>query len=298
MVITDQEFEYYKKAGQIAAQALEFGSGLIKPGVRLLEVADKVEQKIIDLGGMIAFPVNISLNETAAHYTPIPEDKLIFNDEIVKLDVGAHVNGYIGDTATTIDLSNKYSDLVKASLNALNTAIKTVRPGATLREIGKEVEDAVKSVDPEFNPVRNLSGHEVSQYRLHTGLSIPNYAANDSTELKKGQVIAIEPFATTGNGLIHEKGDPSIYSMIQKKPIRSPAARLILNKISGFNNLPFATRWLKDIPKFKIAVGLRELERQQILKSYPPLVEKSNGIVSQAEHTVIVKDKPIVITKL
>ena len=296
--MTPEQLESYKKAGKITAEVLQFGKTLIKPGVKLLDVANQIEIKIKELGAEVAFPTNISLNQTAAHYTPIPDDESIFTDELVKLDCGAHVNGFIGDTALTIDLSNNYKELTKASKDALAAAIKVATPGTTLGEVGKEIEAAIKAVDENFNPVRNLSGHEISNYQLHTGVSIPNFNTKDKTVLREDQVIAIEPFATDGIGQIHEKGLPYIFSQVQNRPTRSPAARLILNQIKDLNGLPFATRSLRDIPNFKLAFGLRELEKQQIVRSYPPLVEKTDGFVSQAEHTIIVRDKPIILTKI
>ncbi|MBT5021268.1 type II methionyl aminopeptidase [Candidatus Woesearchaeota archaeon] len=284
-------------AGKISAEALQYGANLIKPGVKLLDVAQKVEAKIKELGGLPAFPVNISLNSIAAHYTPIPSDESIFQDEVVKLDVGAHVDGFTGDNAVTIDLSNKYSDLIKASKGALSAAIKVVRPGATLGEIGRAIEETIQGFG--FEPIRNLSGHEMGNFTLHTGQNIPNYNTGDDTELREGQLIAIEPFATTGVGMIHEKGEAFIHSQTFKKPVRSQITRDVLKIMQPFNGLPFATRWLTNkLPMFKINFAFRELNQLGILKSYAPLIEKREGLVSQAEHTVLVEDKSITTTNI
>ncbi len=287
----------YIEAGRIAAEALEFGKALVKPGNSVLEVADKIEAKIVELGGQPAFPVNISFNETAAHATPYPGDKTVFEDQVVKLDVGVHSDGYVGgDTAMTIDLSGKYSDLVKASREALNAALKVVQVGTTLGEIGKEIESTITSAG--FQPVRNLSGHGLGRWSVHEHPSIPNYDTKENFELEEGMTIAIEPFASTGVGLIQDKGIPHIYSMVGKKPVRNMVTRQVLQKISSYNGLPFATRWLaKDIPLFKVNFALKELEQLEIMRSYPPLVEVNKGIISQAEHSVYVGDKTIVLTK-
>lgn len=294
----DSTLQKYIKAGKIAAEALEYGRGLIKPGVKLIDVAEQVEAKIVSLGGQPAFPVNISFNDTAAHYTPSPDDKTVFNDEVVKLDVGVHVDGCVGgDTAATIDLSGKYTDLVKASQEALHAALKVIQVGTTLGEIGKEIESTIESFG--YKPVRNLSGHGIGEWRVHDSPSIPNYDTEDDTALEDGMTIAIEPFATTGVGLIQDKGIPYIHSMIGKKPIRNQGTREIMKTIDTYNNLPFANRWLtKKFPLFKVNFALRELNQLEILHSYPPLVERSNGMVSQAEHSVYVGDKVIVLTKL
>ena len=101
--------EDYLKAGKIAAEALKYGASLIKPGASWIKVADKIEKKIIDLGGGIAFPAQMSLNDVAAHFIPGLGEDILFKDEVICLDVGAHVNGSIADNACTIDLSGKHA---------------------------------------------------------------------------------------------------------------------------------------------------------------------------------------------
>ncbi|MBW2997164.1 type II methionyl aminopeptidase [Candidatus Woesearchaeota archaeon] len=294
----EETLNKYLEAGKIAGQALEFGKGLVKPGVKILDIAEKIEAKIVELGGQPAFPVNISFNDTAAHYTPLPNDETVLSDQIVKLDVGVHVDGFVGgDTAATIDLSGKYSDLVKASREALNAALKVIQVGTTLGEIGKEIEDAITSLG--LKPVRNLSGHGIGEWSVHNIPSIPNYDTGEKAALKEGMTIAIEPFASDGVGLIQDKGIPYIHSLSGKKPVRNIVTRQIMKKLSGYNGLPFATRWLtKDFPLFKVNFALKELNQLEILKSYPPLVERTNAMVSQAEHSVYVGDKVIVMTKI
>ncbi len=287
----------YVKAGQIAAEAREYGKTLIKKDAKLTDVAEKIEKKIFELGGEPAFPVNLSMNETAAHDTAGPNDERTFGESVVKLDVGAHVDGYVGgDTAVTIDLTEKYSDLVKASEEALNAAIKTVQIGTTLGEIGRAIEETIQGFG--YEPVRNLSGHGIGKYIVHQSPSIPNYDTQDTTELEEGMTIAIEPFATDGIGLIHEKGRALIYSLTAKKPVRNPTTRALLKQITEYNGLPFAKRWLSGkIPAFKISFAIREMEQLGMLHSYAPLVEKKEGIVSQKEHSLYIGDKVKILTK-
>ncbi|MBW2972102.1 type II methionyl aminopeptidase [Candidatus Woesearchaeota archaeon] len=294
----EETLNRYVQAGKIAAQALEFGRGLVKPGARVLDVAEQIEAHIVKLGGVPAFPVNISFDDTAAHYTPSPGDETVFKDQLVKLDVGVHVSGCVGgDTAVTIDLSKRYSDLVKASRDALDAALKVVQVGTTLGQIGKEIEDAIMSHG--LKPVRNLSGHGIGEWTVHTGYSIPNYDTEDPTELEEGMTIAIEPFASNGAGLIHDKGVPYIHSIMGRKPVRNIVTRQVMKQIDTYNTLPFATRWLSnEFPLFKVNFALKELNQLGILKSYPPLVDRNNGMISQAEHSVYVGDKVIVMTRL
>ena len=287
----------YLKAGQIAAEALEFGKKLIKENATLLSVAKQVEEKIFQLGGRPAFPVQLSKNEIAAHFCPMDEVEIFENEDLVKLDVGVHINGFIADTACSVVVGGGSNlNLVKASNDALNDAIQKMTPGTTLGEIGAGIQEIINAYG--FNPIKNLSGHQIKQHELHAGLSIPNFKNNSQVELEEGQVFAVEPFATTGEGFVKDGRPSGIYSIIEIKPTR--AGREILDFIKReYNQLPFTSRWLmKRFPEFKVSSSFRFLEREGVVKQYPQLPERSNGIVSQAEHTVIVKRKPLVITKI
>lgn len=282
-------------AGKIAAEAREYSKQLVKAGARLAEVAEQIEEKIRSLGAVPAFPVNISMNEIAAHYAPVFQDELVFSEQLVKIDIGACVNGAIGDTAYTVDLSGRHQDLVKAAEDALAAAIKEVSAGVTLGAIGRAIGESIESHG--FKPVRNLSGHGLSLYNVHDRPSVPNYDTGDGTTLTEGQVIAIEPFATDGSGIIKESGIPVIYMQTGARPVRGDFTRKIFSEIKSYNGLPFATRWLAN--KFgegRTRLALRELMQADNIKGFPPLPEAAGGLVSQAEHTVIVKDKAVVTT--
>ncbi|MBR9691401.1 type II methionyl aminopeptidase [Candidatus Woesearchaeota archaeon] len=292
-----ENIEDYRKAGKIAAQALEFAKSLVKPGISLLEVCEKTEEKIKELGGELAFPVQISLNDTAAHFCPDADDNIILKDQIISIDIGVHINGFIGDNAATVDLSNKHKDLVKASREALDNAISIIKPGITLGEIGKTIQDTITKYG--FAPVRNLSGHGLDEYNIHTTPTIPNYDNKDTTILEQGTIIAIEPFASAGAGIIYESSNPTIFQLAGKKPVRSIITRQVLKEINSYNGLPFCRRHL--VKKFglpKTSFALRELKTLGILREYPPLIDKSHGLVSQAEHTILItKDGCEILTK-
>ena len=280
--------EDWKKAGHIAHEALKYGVTLIKINTRISDVSDAVEKKIKELGGELAFPVNISLNEAAAHEVPFAVDDRVFTEnDIVKLDVGVHINGAIGDNAMTIDLTKKHEKLVKASIEARDEAIKMIRAGIKTSEIGKVIETIIKKYG--FKPIKNLSGHQIKEYELHAGLTIPNYDDNSETVLKEGTIIAVEPFATDGEGLVRESSNAEIFSLIQKKPVRSSITREALKIVEERKGLPASTRWLaKKISAIKAAFALKEMQQLGMLHLYPPLVEIKKGMVSQSEHTVLV----------
>jgi len=289
------DLENWRKAGKIAAEVLDYGKGLIKKDRYILEVAEKIEKKIIDLGANPAFPVNISLNEVAAHDTPSYNDNRTFKEDLVKLDVGVLFNGCIGDTATTIDLSGSNRDLVRSAEEALDRAIKIVKPGITLAQIGEEIMKAISEY--ELKPIKNLSGHGLEENNFHANPTIPNYNNGNTLTIKKGQIIAIEPFSTNGGGIVVESGKAEIFQLINKKPLRDATAREILQKMDSYKGLPFCLRWLK-FPQLKLNLAIREMERLEMIRSFQPLVEKNNGLVAQAEHSVYVDEEAIILTKI
>ena len=287
--------EDYRKAGRIAKEVLLFGRDLIKKDAKLLDVCNKIENKIFELGAKPAFPVQISCNEIAAHYCPEDNDQIIFSDQLVCLDVGVHVDGCIGDNALTADLSGNNKELAEASKEALKAAIETVKVGVALGKIGKAIQNAIEGFG--FKPVRNLSGHGLDSFNIHSPPTIPNFDTKEETKLEKGMIIAIEPFATNGAGLIHEKGNASVFALHGKKSVRVGFVRNVLKQIEGYNGLPFTTRWLtKNFSEAQVKYALNQLKQLGILREYPPLVEKNNGLVSQAEDSLLVDDSVEVLT--
>ena len=282
------------KAGEIASEVLEYGKNLIKKDKSILDIIENVEGKIFQLGGKPAFPAQISINEIAAHYSPVKEDFSIKESDIAKLDVGVHVNGAIGDNAVTVG-NNK--ELIQASRDALNEAIKIIQIGTKLRDIGKVINQTISSYG--FNPVKNLTGHSIDIYEQHSGLSIPNYDNGDNFKLEKGMIIAIEPFATTGIGMIEEGKDSGIFKLEKIRNVRTQISNEILDFIvEEYKTLPFTKRWLlKKFPEFKVNFALNNLEKEGIIDQYKQLPEKSKGLVSQAEHTLLIDDKIKILTK-
>lgn len=292
----EKELALWRKAGKITAEVREYARTVVKPGVSLLEATRKIEAKIYELGARPAFPVTIGLNHIAAHYAADFNDTIIFKDEVVKVDIGAQIDGYMGDTAVTIDLSGKYGKLLEASEKALEEAIKVAKAGVEISKIGRVIQDTIESYG--FSPIHNLSGHGLVRYDAHTNPSIPNYDTGSGEKLKKGSIIAIEPFATDGKGFIKESNRATIFSQVADKPIRDMTSRKILAEIRNYKELPFSYTWLS--PKFseaQIKFSIKQLMMAGILRDYPPLPEVNNGIVSQFEHTLYIGDETEVLTR-
>ncbi len=287
MIVEASEIEDWRKAGQISAAAMEYGRSLIKKGASLLDVCDAVDARIIELGAKPSFPSQISVDHFAAHFCPDADDRIILESQVCKLDVGASVNGCLGDNAVTVDLSGNYGELVKASEAALSDAISVVKAGVAVGEVGAVIKEAISSFG--FSPIRNLSGHGLGRLEIHTKPTIPNFDNGDRTKLRENEVIAIEPFATNGKGVIYESSNAQVFMQASDRQVRDAGVRKVLDKIRSYEKLPFAKRWLlKEFPAIKVALALKILEQQGIIRGFPPLVEEAKGIVSQAEKTVLV----------
>lgn len=284
------------KAGKIASEVKKFARTIIKKNIPLLEIAEKIEDKIKELGGIPAFPTNLSINNIAAHYTPSYNDETKANG-LLKIDLGVHIDGWTADTAFSLDLENSDQNkkLISATEKALDQAQKKINVGVTTSEIGKVIQETIESQN--FAPIINLSGHEMKQYELHAGLTIPNVNDNKNFELKKG-LYAIEPFASTGSGKIHDGKLSGIYMVIDEKNPRSPLAREVLEFIiKEYKTLPFCSRWI--VKKFtpKALFALKQLEDNENLHHFPQLVENSNAIVAQAENTILLDDEKIITSE-
>ena len=289
--LSSAQYENHREAGEILAQVREEAADRVEVGASHLELAEWTEERIRELGGEPAFPVNISIDEEAAHATPSADDSSTFGEEMINLDIGVHVDGWLADTAITVDLSG-HADLAEAPEAALDAALDLVEPGVETGEIGAAIEEVID--DYGYNPVVNLTGHGLGRWDQHTPPNIPNRAVSQSVELESGDVVAVEPFATDGGGKVSEGSDEQIFALDREQSVRNRDARQALEQITEeFRTLPFATRWL-DVDRPEMA--LRRLERQNVVHGYPVLKEDEGALVSQKEHTVIVTEDGCEVT--
>jgi methionyl aminopeptidase len=245
---------------------------------------------MVEKGARVAFPVNIAIDNIAAHFTPKHDDKMAFRrGTLVKLDVGAHVNGYIADTAVTVEIGTQsWRDLIRASQEALMVAIEMVRPGVNLGQVGKMVEQTINSYG--FKPISNLTGHSLERYKLHAGISIPNVEEFNPGKVKAGDVLAIEPFATNGVGKVKSWKNSNIYRMIKPKITKNKDANKLLEVIQKYRRtLPFSERFAYKYVNHPDA-ALSKLRQIRAVTMYPILIEKEDGMISQTEHTIIVTE--------
>ena len=222
--------ESYRKAGKIANEVKEWSRGLIEPDTKILDIAERIESKIKENKAELAFPVNICINDITAHYTPKYNDETVLKEnDLVAIDIGVHIDGYIADTAYTIDLSGKNSKMLEVNELALKKAIDLIKDGTSVREIGKIVQETITSSG--FKPIENLTGHQIGQYDLHAGISIPNIDVPYNWRLEESMVLALEPFVTNGYGRVIESKHAEIFSLIEKKPTRIKESRELLEII-------------------------------------------------------------------
>ena len=289
--LDDEKYEKHREAGRILAQVRDEAAERLEVGTGYLEISEWAEDRIRELGGTPAFPVNVSVDEEAAHGAAAPDDEREIGEQMVKLDIGVHIDGWLADTAVTVDFTGQ-TELVEAAEQALEAALEVVEPGVQTGDIGAEVEDVIDGYG--YNPVVNLTGHGLGHWEQHTSPNIPNRAVSQGVELEVGDVVAIEPFATDGGGKVSEGSDEQIYALEREASVRDRASREALETIvEEFKTLPFAARWL-DTPRAEMA--LRRLKQQNIVHGYPVLKEADGKFVSQKEHTIIVTEDGCEIT--
>ena len=301
-----QEIESYVKAGEIAKEIKNFARDMIKPGIKLIDVAESIDSKIFELGGEPAFPVNLSLNEIAAHYTSVPGDEKTA-EGILKIDIGVAVDGYIADTAFSIDLTSdgRFKEMMELNKKILEDVMEKIHSGMEVYEIGDSVQDSLeiwnKNKDSRFSVIKSLSGHSLGQDSIHDGLTISNHK-NENKTILDNIAFAVEPFVTTGVGDIYEGQPGGIYVLQSNAPVRDRDAREVLKFIKeNFVTRPFCLRWLVEemsdqLSEGKLRFVLSVLVKQGIIYEYPMLIEKSKKPVSQFENTFIISDDKVMCT--
>jgi methionyl aminopeptidase len=300
--VDEEVVSKYLKAGYIAWRVKQFLYSYVKPGMKLLELANTAENMIRELGGEPAFPINISINSIAAHKTPLLDevDSAITEDDVVKIDIGVHVDGYIADTAITLCYNDKLNNLVEASKEALEKSLKVINEGVRFSAVGKVVEETAKKYG--FKPIRNLGGHSLDRYVIHAGDVIPNYGdVMQLGKFRRGMAYAIEPFISTGNGYVVEGSEVSIYALSKTKfkGLTTQEVHVVNYILSRFKTLPFCERWFSEL-RFSLnnlRILLNSLKLKNMLREYPVLIESlPKAYISQFEETVLITSNEVIIT--
>jgi methionyl aminopeptidase len=293
-----EEREKWILAGKIGKEVRELGISMCKPGTKLIDIAEAIEKKTQEMGAKPSFPPNLSINQIAAHYTPKFEDKTELKEgDIIKIDVGASVDGYLSDTAATTVVGVGENPLVKSAKDALDSVIRIIKPGMPIIEISSVIEDTIRKAG--FSPIVNLGGHGVGKYSLHEGEFIANARNYSESYLRKEGIVAVEPFATTGGGYVIDSSEVQILSLIKSKNVRSSLGREILKFIEEeYHELPFAKRWIMNKFGRLADMELKALVANGALNEFNVLKEKDNGMVAQFEHSFLFDDGKVTVTTL
>lgn len=295
------QLEDYLKAGNIAGEVRENVRKTDWIGSTLAEICDYVESEIIKRGAKCAFPVNTSMNEIAAHYTAEPNDpKTVSDTDLVKIDLGVQINGYIADTAVTVNYDPQYDQMVQTAEDALQNAMSMIKAGVKSKDVGRTIQKTIQ--DMGFKPIANLSGHSLDQYTIHAGKTVPNMWTIGSFLFSENQAYACEPFVTTKNalGFVRNGKIKNIFALVSRKKTKDDEADRLTDYIwNNFNMLPFALRWLLKEWEEKEARRLLEiLVKKKVVHAYAILVEANGKTVAQAEHTFIPTQSGATVTTM
>lgn len=290
-----EELHDLQLAGKIAQKTLDQLEPHIKSGVSIGSLYDSIVKLILKRGADLAFPPNISLDECAAHDTAAPNEKRIISKKaLIKVDIGVNVNGMLSDTARTYSIDGKHLRLIKASKEALIKAIEIIKPGIRVNEIGTVVQDTIESFG--YKPIANLTGHQLEKGFLHSGLSIPNIKSmpfSKRAKLKTGMILALEPFASNGKGVGSGYVEDAKRQALIYSSNGTPKTEIGKILVKKYHRLPFSLRSaVFFLNKERVPTkDLSDILSKDNFHGYKPLVEKTGGLVSQAEHTVIITTK-------
>lgn len=288
----------YKQSGRITNEVRAVAKSKVEVGMTYLEAVELVEKEISARGGMPAFPVGIGVNEVTAHYSPQEDDRSTFKEtDMIKVDFGVHIDGYLTDTAVSLTYNPQYELLLEAGERCLEVAITTTRREMRTGEIGREVRKEATRLG--FKTIQNLTGHTVERYIVHAGKSIPNIYMSGMQSLKKGDVFAIEPFVTPGSaaGYVVNSDAQTIFSLVARKRTGAPDVDSFADRVwNERKTLPFTPRWYsQEFGKGKVKAMLQKLVARRVARAYPTLVEASGNPVAQFEHTMALTEEGLVV---
>ncbi|OAQ98460.1 hypothetical protein LLEC1_02946 [Akanthomyces lecanii] len=315
--LEDSEFlNNYRKSAEIHRQVRRWVQETAKPGSTLTEIAVGIEDGVRALLGNqglepgaslrsgLGFPTGLSLNNCVAHYTPNPgrKDTVLQYDDVMKVDFGVQINGWIVDSAFTMAFNPTYDNLLAAVKDATNAGIKTAGIDVRICDISAAIQETMESYEVEIRgkvypvkPVRNICGHDIKHYHIHGEKTIPFLKHSDETKMEQGEIFAIETFGSTGRGYTREGDGIYGYGLSDDAPSRvnlplNSANRVFKTIKENFGTLVFARRYLDRLGVDRYVAGLNCLVANGILEAYPPLVDIAGSYSAQSEHTILLRE--------
>ena len=297
-----------RKAAEVHRQVRQYARKTIKPGMTMIGITELIEDAARALVGGdsslqagMGFPTGVSLNHCAAHYTPNKGDATVLKyEDVMKVDIGVHVNGRIVDSAFTMAFDEKYNNLLEAVKDATNTGVRETGIDVRLCDVGAAIQEVMESYEVELDgktyqvkPIRNLNGHNIMPFQIHGGKSVPIVKGGDQTKMEEGETFAIETFGSTGKGYVHDEGEVSHYAKradVGHITLRLNSAKSLLNSIDKhFGTLPFCRRYLDRVGEDKYLLALNNLVKSGLVQDYPPLCDTKGSYTAQFEHTILLR---------
>ncbi|KAF3905835.1 hypothetical protein AA313_de0206864 [Arthrobotrys entomopaga] len=315
---SDENFlKNYRKAAEVHRQARKWAQEFAKPGQTLLNIAEGIEDTVrallansgLETGDCLksgmGFPTGLCLNNETAHYTPNPghKDVVLKYEDVMKVDFGVHINGWIVDSAFTMHFDPIYDNLIAAAKDATNTGIRETGIDVRICDISAAIQEAMESYEVEIKgktipikSVKNITAHNIAQWHIHAGKSIPFIKNKDQTKLEEGEVIAIETFGTTGRGWLDDDNGIYGYSLIQDAPLSvnlplTSAKKLHKTIRENFSTIPFCRRYLERLGVERYLAGMNSLVSNGIVEAYKPLVDSEGAYTAQFEHTLLLREQ-------
>lgn len=305
---SEQEVQDLRRAAEVHRQVRQWAHSWVKPGLPLMLMCDRIEKKLeelIEKDGLRcgqAFPTGSSLNHVAAHFTPnTGDEKIVLGyDDVLKIDFGTHVNGRIIDSAWTVAFNPQFNPLLEAVKEATYEGVKQAGIDVRLCDVGAAIEEVMESHEVEINgkvypvkSVRNLSGHNLGPYTIHSGKSVPIVKGGEQTKMEEGELFAIETFGSTGRGFVSEDLECSHYMMApgaETKQLRSDRAQQLLKHIhKTYGTLAFCRKWLDREGFGHHLLNLNHLVEHGAVNKYMPLVDVKGSYTAQFEHTILLR---------
>ncbi|XP_022218714.1 proliferation-associated protein 2G4 [Drosophila obscura] len=303
----------YKLAGEIVNKTLKAVIGLCvadasareicTQGDNLLtEETGKVYKKEKDLKKGIAFPTCLSVNNCVCHFSPAKNDPdyTLKAGDVVKIDLGAHIDGFIAVAAHTIvvgasadqKISGRHADVILAAYWSVQAALRLLKSGAN----NYAITDAVQQISESYKckPIEGMLSHELKQFKIDgekTIIQNPSEAQRKEHEkctFDTYEVYAIDVIVSSGEGVGREKDTKvSIYKKSEENyMLKLKASRALLAEVkTKYGNMPFNIRSFEE--ETKARMGVVECVSHKMIEPFQVLYEKPTEVVAQFKHTIL-----------